>query len=108
MVTPGFHPVKGGTETVVRNLSMELNRIGVDTDVMTFNMDRKWNPKWSGKTERIDRTTVFRVPALNWLPIEHSSAWNQECVSLRDCRAKMAHIKLLSSSLLVDLKHLAD
>jgi glycosyltransferase involved in cell wall biosynthesis len=72
MVTPGFHPIKGGTETVVRNLSMELNRIGVHTDVMTFNMDRKYAPKWRGKIEKIEGITVFKVPALNWLPIEHS------------------------------------
>jgi len=72
MATPGFHPIKGGTETVVRNLSIELNRIGVHTDVMTFNMDRKYAPKWRGKIEKIDGITVFKVPALNWLPIEHS------------------------------------
>jgi len=73
MVTPGFHPIKGGTETVVRNLSVELNKIGVHTDVMTFNMDRKWNPKWRGKIENIEGITVFKIPALNWLPTEHSS-----------------------------------
>jgi glycosyltransferase involved in cell wall biosynthesis len=72
MVTPGFHPIKGGTETVVRNLSIELNRIGVHTDVMTFNMERKWNPKWRGKVEEIDGITVFRIPALNWMPLDHS------------------------------------
>jgi len=72
MVTPGYYPIKGGTETVVRNLSILLKKNGVHTDVMTFNMDRKWSPKWQGKIERIDGITVFKVPALNWLPIEHS------------------------------------
>ena len=72
MAPPGFHPVKGGTETVVRNLSVELNKIGVHTDIMTFNMDRKYAPKWKGKIEKIDGVTVFKIPALNWLPIEHS------------------------------------
>jgi glycosyltransferase involved in cell wall biosynthesis len=73
MVTPGFHPIKGGTETIVRNLSIELNKIGVRVDIMTFNMDRRWNPKWRGKIEKIDGITVFKVPALNWLPIiKHS------------------------------------
>lgn len=57
---------------MVRNISIGLNRIGVHTDVMTFNMDRKWDPKWKGKTEKIEDITVFRIPALNWLPIEHS------------------------------------
>lgn len=72
MAPPGFHPIKGGTETVVRNLSVELNKIGVHTDIMTFNMDRKYAPKWKGKIEKIDGVTVFKIPALNWLPIEHS------------------------------------
>jgi len=72
MVTPGFYPIKGGTETVVRNLSVELNRAGVHVDVMTFNMDRKWDPKWKGKIEEINGIKVFKIPAFNWLPIEHS------------------------------------
>ena len=73
MVTPGFYPIKGGTETVVRNLSVELNRRGVLADVMTFNMDRKWNSKWKGKIEEIDGIKVFKIPGLNWLPIVHSA-----------------------------------
>ena len=55
MVTPSFYPVKGGTETMVRNLSIELNKVGVHVDVMTFNMDRKWNPKWRKKIENLDK-----------------------------------------------------
>jgi glycosyltransferase involved in cell wall biosynthesis len=51
---------------------MALNKKNVHTDVMTFNMDRKWNSRWQGKTEEIDGTTVFRIPGLNWLPISHS------------------------------------
>jgi len=76
MATPGFYPIKGGAETVVRNLSIELNKIGIHTAVMAFNMDRKWNPKWRGKTEKIDGVTVFKIPALNWQPIEHSARIN--------------------------------
>jgi len=64
MVTPGFHPIKGGTETVVWNLSVELNRRGEHVDVLTFNMDQKWYPKWRGKTERFNGINVFRIPAL--------------------------------------------
>lgn len=73
MVTPCYYPVKGGTETIVRNLSISLNAIGVHTDVMTFNMDRKWNPKWQRKTETIDGITVYRIPALDWYPFAHSN-----------------------------------
>lgn len=68
MVTPGFYPIRDGTETVVRNLSVELNRIGVETDIIAFNMDRKWNPQWRGRVEHIDGLSVFKIPALNWLP----------------------------------------
>jgi glycosyltransferase involved in cell wall biosynthesis len=76
MVTPGYYPIEGGTETVVRNLSTELRRFGIDTDVMAFNMDQKWKPKWRGKIEKIDGTTVFKIPALNWLPMVHSPRIN--------------------------------
>ena len=76
MVSPGFYPIRGGTETVVRNLSVELNRIGVHTDVMTFNMDRKYAPKWKRKIEKIDGVTVFKIPAFKWLPIEPSPRIN--------------------------------
>jgi len=68
MVTPGFHPIKGGTESMVRNLSIELNKIGVQTHVMTFNMDKKWKPKWRGKIEEIDGIKVFKIAALKILP----------------------------------------
>jgi len=73
MVTPSYHPIKGGTETVVRNLSIVLNKKNVHTDIMTFNMDRKWNPRWRGKIEKTDEITVFKIPGLNWLPITHSN-----------------------------------
>jgi len=72
MATPCYYPAKGGTETVVRNLTIRLNKKGVHTDVMTFNMNKKWNAKWQGKTEKIDGITVYRIPALNWMPISHS------------------------------------
>ncbi len=68
MVTPGFHPIKGGTETMVWNLSLELNRIGVQTHVMTFNMDKKWKPKWRGKIEEVDGVKIFKIAALKLLP----------------------------------------
>lgn len=73
MVTPTYYPVAGGTETVVRNLSAWLNQNGVTADVLTFNMNRRWNPKWQGNTEKISGINVFRIPALNWLPISHSN-----------------------------------
>jgi glycosyltransferase involved in cell wall biosynthesis len=68
MVSPAFYPIKGGTETVVRTLSIRLNEIGVHTDVLTFNQDEKFHPKWNGKIEKIDGITVFKIPGLNLIP----------------------------------------
>jgi glycosyltransferase involved in cell wall biosynthesis len=67
MLPPGYYPIRGGAETVVRNLSLALNRIGIQTDIMTFNMDRKYSPRWRGKTERIDGLTVYKIPAISWM-----------------------------------------
>ncbi|MEM2780974.1 MAG: glycosyltransferase family 4 protein [Candidatus Bathyarchaeia archaeon] len=72
MVSPCYYPIKGGTETVVRNLTIALNKNGIKTDVMTFNVDQKRKPKWRGKTEKVDGISVYRVPALNWTWKLHS------------------------------------
>jgi len=68
MVTPGFYPIRGGTETMVKELSIKLNSIGVQTHVMTFNMYKKWSPKWRGKVEKINGVKIFKIPALKLLP----------------------------------------
>jgi glycosyltransferase involved in cell wall biosynthesis len=68
MVVPGFYPIRGGAETMVRGLSIKLNDIGVQTHVMAFNMDKKWIPKWRGKIEEVDGIKVFKIPALKLLP----------------------------------------
>lgn len=73
MVPPCYYPVKGGTETIVRNLVMALNKNNIQTDVMAFNVDQIRNPKWHGKIEKIDGITVYKIPALNWIPIKHSN-----------------------------------
>jgi len=72
MVTPSYYPIIGGTETVVRNLSINLNEMGIHADVITFNMNRKWNPMWRGKIEKVDGINIFKIPALNWFPRGHS------------------------------------
>ncbi len=68
MVSPGYYPIKGGTEAMVELLSRDLNMIGIHTDIMTFNMDKKWKPKWHGEISKSDGSTVFRIPGLKWLP----------------------------------------
>jgi glycosyltransferase involved in cell wall biosynthesis len=50
-----------------------LNRRHIHTDVMTFNMDKRWNPRWHGEVLRTDGFSVFKIPALNWLPMGHSN-----------------------------------
>lgn len=72
MVTPSYYPIKGGAESVIRSLSIKLNEIGVQTDIMTFNLNRKWHPFWQAKIEKIDGVNVSKIPALNWFPMEHS------------------------------------
>jgi glycosyltransferase involved in cell wall biosynthesis len=67
MVSPCYYPVKGGTETIVRNLAIVLNKNRVQTDVMAFNANQNRNPKWQGKTEKVDGITVYRIPALKWI-----------------------------------------
>jgi glycosyltransferase involved in cell wall biosynthesis len=73
MVSPCYYPVKGGTETIVRNLAITLNKNKVQTDVMAFNVNQARKPGWQGKIEKIDGITVYKIPALNWIPIKHSN-----------------------------------
>jgi len=68
MVIPGFYPIRGGAETIVKELSIKLNSMRIQTDVMAFNMDKKWNPKWRRKIEVVDGIKVFKIPALKLLP----------------------------------------
>lgn len=65
MLTPSYDPIIGGTETVVKNLVINLNKIGVETDVMTFNMDKKWEPRWKWEIRDEDGFKVYRIPAFN-------------------------------------------
>jgi glycosyltransferase involved in cell wall biosynthesis len=73
LVSPSYYPIVGGTETFVRQLATKLNAFGVQADVMTFNMNRKWKPSWKNTSERND-FTVFRVGAFaspfSFLPID--------------------------------------
>ena len=65
MLTPSYDPIIGGTETVVKNLATNLNKIGVHTDVMTFNMDKKWEPRWKWEVKEENGFKVYRIPAFN-------------------------------------------
>ena len=73
MVTPSYYPIKGGAESTIRSLAVGLNKNGIQTDIMTFNMDHKWKPYWQAKKEIINGIDVFKIPAVNWFPMEHSN-----------------------------------
>lgn len=73
IVTPSYFPMIGGSETLVQTLSTKLNKAGIHTDIMAFNMDKKWSPIWSERIEQYDYFKVFKVPALNPFPFLRSS-----------------------------------
>jgi len=54
MLTPSYYPIVGGAETAIRLLAIGLNSSGIQTDAMTFNMDKLWFHKWTGRTEMSD------------------------------------------------------
>jgi len=62
MVTPSYDPIVGGTEAVVKNLARVLNQRGIRTDVMTFNMDKKWHALRHWEVKRDGEATLYRVP----------------------------------------------
>jgi glycosyltransferase involved in cell wall biosynthesis len=72
MITPSFSPILGGCESAVQSLALKLNENGIHTDVMTFNMDEKWNPVWREEAKE-DIFKIFRIPAFN---IFHKTALN--------------------------------
>jgi len=67
MVTPWYYPFIGGSEVSAENISVELNEMGISTDVMTFNIDRMGKPIWRRKIEKINGINVIKIPPLNSL-----------------------------------------
>jgi len=65
MLTPSFDPIIGGTETFVRDVTAKLNASAARVDVMTFNMDKKWKPKWEWSISESDGYTIYRIPGIN-------------------------------------------
>jgi len=65
IVTPSYYPIVGGTESAVQSLASELNERGVHADVITFNMDKKWEPVCRWKIEKTNGFNIIRTPALN-------------------------------------------
>ena len=65
LVTPSYFPIVGGSEILTRVLSSKLNEIGISADIMTYNMDTKWNPAWKEEVVKEGSATVFREAAFN-------------------------------------------
>ena len=68
IVTPSYSPIIGGSETLARSLSLKLNEIGINADVMTFNMNEKWKPMWKEENCENGPFHVFRISAFNPFP----------------------------------------
>ena len=65
LVTPSYFPIVGGSEVLTRILATKLTNIGVKTDIMTFNMNRKWEPIWKAETTKEGSIDLIKIPALN-------------------------------------------
>lgn len=65
LVTPSYYPVVGGSETLTKILSTELNHMGICADVMTLNMKEKWKPIWKEETTENGSMRIIKMPAFN-------------------------------------------
>jgi glycosyltransferase involved in cell wall biosynthesis len=68
LVTPSYFPIVGGSEILTRTLATKLNEAGIHTDIMTFNMEKKWKPIYSEKAVTAGNHKIFKIPAFNPLP----------------------------------------
>jgi glycosyltransferase involved in cell wall biosynthesis len=75
MTTPSLYPIIGGTETAVQNFAVLLRKAGIETDIMTYNMTRKWETIWRYSVGKIANIKVYRIPAIDWFPVTHSDRW---------------------------------
>lgn len=64
MVTPYYYPVIGGTERVIEQLSTQLSKKGIYTDIITINFSQTIKPLWRGAIERTNGLTIKKVPAI--------------------------------------------
>jgi glycosyltransferase involved in cell wall biosynthesis len=76
MVSPTFSPITGGAETVINTFSRQLANNGVNVEIMTFSMEKLWEPRWKGRTEKLDNITIHKIAGLDWLPFAHSPRIN--------------------------------
>lgn len=65
MVSPSYNPIIGGTETFVQQAASKLNGIGIETDIMTFNMNSKWSPVPNDERKVENGLRILRISAFN-------------------------------------------
>jgi glycosyltransferase involved in cell wall biosynthesis len=80
MVTPYYFPIVGGTEILIQNLAVKLNKLDVTTDILTFNFTTQQAnliPFWREKRENVDGVNIIKIPAFLLLPWRmHSDKMN--------------------------------
>lgn len=67
-VTPSYFPIVGGSEVLTRILSRKLKGEGIHTDILTLNMNKKWETAWKEEIAKDELVSIFREPALNPFP----------------------------------------
>lgn len=65
MITPSFFPVLGGTETYVAEASNALRKKGNIVDILTVNMDRRWDIKFNLEIKRYSDYFLYRWGGFN-------------------------------------------
>ena len=65
MITPTYDPIIGGAEFVVKSLTNKLNELDIQTDILTFNMDKIWSPDWKNELLIKNNSKIYRVQAFN-------------------------------------------
>lgn len=68
LVTPSYSPIVGGSEVLTHVISRILNERGIHCDILTSNMNEKWNPLWREEICKDGKARVFREPAVNPFP----------------------------------------
>lgn len=78
MVIPSFLPsATGGAEYAVLNISKALVARGVDVEILTFNLSRRWRVRWANLKDHYHGLTVYRWGGINptW-PLERTRIRN--------------------------------
>ncbi|BCU69060.1 glycosyltransferase family 4 protein [Stygiolobus caldivivus] len=88
-VSPFYHPVKGGVESVVKRVAEYMVQNGVETYVVTYNRDRLSKNVFSEKDE-VNKVIVMRLPvSFSW---SHGSYSPKLKEALRSLKPDIVHV----------------